>query len=999
MKNLYISLFFLMGIVSFGQSISGLDMKLSPNGVLENIFDQYGNKYALSDIKVGADTNVNNTMSRSTILCSSGIFDLYFETGSGMESTSDATQIQRREVVCQVFTDISNFIISPLQNPGNTTRVKIWVRNINKISGAPSNVLGLATAFYNFPQNNTANFGGITDNEVWKTIISGKDSYINVTSPLVSTNPALSSSGNFYHGMMAFKFSGITWNTNLTINSPAGQYDLYSVALHEITHALGFASLINENGQSVFGTGFNYFSRYDKFLKNNAGTQFLLTNGTACSSMYNYKFNTSLTTSILHPSTACATNQTNCATALKFVATSTVPVYTTNCFEQGSSLSHFEDLCVSPNINDAYFTMSNANGAGVTKRFLKFQERNTLGDIGYKLNTTYGNNTTAFGSYNNYGGVVTAGINVVGINDGINADGTFSFIVNTNTTITINSSTDATKRILLNDSNASSFECLQDVFSTATFSATSGIATTNVTFTSAVPGLHLLRYVPINSLSQRGNITYIYVYVRDNSNCATSSSSCEYVLNGDFEQKSNTPSTASLIHFACGWRQTNNASPDYFYTGTNSVGIPCNFAGYQTSNNNTGNGYAGMVNRIDYYESIKSKLQAPLLPNKKYQLSFDVSLAEGYSAFKDQLQAYLSVSELPQSANAGYIPVSNPNMLFSTVDFINNANEWHKIIFEFTTTTGGEQFLYLGGLNQLQIQPNSPSPLNIGNCNYDDGTSSGWSIYQSAYYYIDNVSLIEKESEILFNLQNNICLNDIISNLNSTIITPYQNGIFTGNGVQFNINNGVYSFNPSIAGEGLKNINYVYTNNVGCQITISANILVSQCSSSSCPGNLIFNTIEPAVSASYQASNTIITNTNYLVNAGSTIALVAGKSITFSPSSEVKANATSSFTASLVPCVQTSARIIEEEIVKEKIIEDTVTLFPNPTKEIITISTKTSDLKRITICSIEGKIVFIQNIEKNNLYQLNVANYQNGIYLAIIETNDGKTHIEKLIKN
>jgi hypothetical protein len=993
MKNLYISLFFLMGIVSFGQSISGLDMKLSPNGVLENIFDQYGNKYTLSDINAGADTNVNNTMSRSTILCSSGIFDLYFETGSGMESTSDATQIQRRAVVCQVFTDISNFIISPLQNPGNTTRVKIWVRNINNISGAPSNVLGLATAFYNFPQNNTANFGGITDNEVWKTIISGKDSYINVTSPLVSTNPALGSSGNFYHGMMAFKFSGIAWNTNLTINSPAGQYDLYSIALHEITHALGFASLINENGQSVFGTGFNYFSRYDKFLKNNAGTQFLLTNGTACSSMYNYKFNTSLTTSILHPSTVCDTNHTDCETALKFVATSTVPVYTTNCFEQGSSLSHFEDLCVSPNINDAYFTMSNANGAGVTKRFLKFQERNTLGDIGYKLNTTYGNNTAVFGSYYNYGGLVTRGISVAGINDGLNTNGTYSYIYNPGSpAISIND-------ILLNDKNATSFECVEDVTAASTITVTSGI----INFSSSISGVHLLRYVPTNG-SQKGNITYIYVYVNENNNCGIPNS-CNLVTNGDFELHSTLSNVShNNANNVCNWSQGNNHNSIYFsgdipYSPGLNDTVPCHWAGYETDNISGNKGYLRMniISNSTYpiiSSTIKTKLTSSLLPNKTYQLSFDYSLGEAESNFTAKIQAYLSTTFVSYPGN-GAIPISNPNMLKTSTFFPNQTNGWQKIVLNFTTTSGGENTLYLGALSEASSLLNTPSPQNLFGCNYGSYNNPSTSYYGSGYF-IDNVKLIALNDGAI-NLPSTICSNQTLSNLESHLSAIQPNGVFTGNGVINN--NGIYSFNAATAGIGIKTITYSYINNLECLVNVHSQITVSDCSSSSCPGNLIFNTIEPATLATYQAANTIITNTNYIVNAGSSISLVAGNSITFSPSSEVKASATSNFTASLAPCVQTSARIIEEEIVKEKIIEDTVSLFPNPTNEIITISTKTSDLKRITICSIEGKIVFSQSIEKNNLYQLNVANYQNGIYLAIIETHDGKIYKEKIIKN
>jgi hypothetical protein len=344
---------------------------------------------------------------------------LFFEVGSGMEDVTNPVHNARRAVVCQVFQDLSNYINSPLSTSGQ--RVNIWVRNINNVLPNPDGFLGLATGFYNLPSN--ATFGGIADNEIWKTIHTGQDSYLNSTIPLTTLGGSSNQSGLFYHGMITFNFNTnntnpIEFNTDLTTQTiPANQFDLYSAVLHEVTHALGFASLMDASGNSIFGPNFKYYSRYDRFLKNNNSSQFLITSS-SCSTMYDYGFNTNLNSSVLHPNPTNATcsGNTLCADAIRFVGTNTILVYTPNCFNAASSLSHFEDThfptcnTTDPNFgNDNYFLMSNAGNPATMRRFLTREERNTLCDIGYSVNNTFGSTgvritPNAFGPFN-YGTV------------------------------------------------------------------------------------------------------------------------------------------------------------------------------------------------------------------------------------------------------------------------------------------------------------------------------------------------------------------------------------------------------------------------------------------------------------------------------------------------------------------------------------------------------------------------------------------------------------------
>lgn len=851
MKKIFYGCLLLLGLSAFSQtSPDPIVSDLSPNGVLDNIFDQYGNAYKLSDLITGKEIrDSNGSLLRATnptpMTC--GYFNLYFEDGCGFTS-SDPNYLNRRAVICQVFTDLSNFINSPLTNPGNNTKINIWVRNINNIltgSGASNGVLGLASSFYSMPYNTTAGFGGVVDNEIWKTIHTGVDSYTNVVSPLVSTGISSGSSGIFYHGMVAFNFTDTTtpinWNTSLTATSFPNLYDLYTVALHELTHALGFASLINANGASKFAAGYNYYSRYDRFLKNNGNTQFLLTNTGACSTMYNYGFNSELTSAVLHPT---YTSPNYCSNAIKYISlTTNVPVYTPSTFEPPSSLSHFEDAlfptCASPYGSNLYFTMSKAIGTNVRKRFLKPEERRVLGDLGYSVKTTYGVSTTYQGT-TTYTGTIT-GIPVAGTNDGINADGTFKYSGNGTLAnpIIINSSTDVNRRLLLNDTSVTGFECLQDVFdTTARFNGnqTSVTSLTNpnldVTFNTTVSGLHLLRYVPVNG-GLRGNITYVYVYVHPLNNCATPPTSCNLVRNGNFEQYSFLPADISQIAAACGWTKVNTASPDYFHVNapSNLVKIPCNGYGHQAVNVSGGQGYAGMIISRNitansrFYEPIKTELVTPLSPNSTYLLSLDVSLAEtSNSAIK--FQAYLSDADLTV-ANTGSIPISNANMLYTNQIFSTVSNGWQRVVIQITTgAVSGEKYLYLGGFttstSDVQFQPFTSSP-GVGGCSY--GVSAPSSTFFMSYYYVDNVELVPLNGGS-FILPTTLCHNtQSLLDLRNYLNGLPTNGVFSGPGV--NYNGVVYTLNEMFDMDyGLATISYTYTNATGCSVTIYSNINV-----------------------------------------------------------------------------------------------------------------------------------------------------------------------------
>lgn len=845
-------------LVSVGYSQNPIQVNFSPNGVLDNVLDQYGNHFRLQDILI----DETNTLANKTELInctSTSNFNLYFEDGSGMEIVTDPIQnainSQRRAVVCQVFQDLSAFINTPLTSSGN--RVNIWIRNINNFGLSTNGLLGIGSGFYVLPSNNTV--GGIADNEIWKTIHTGVDSYANVTAPLSSGGGTSTTSGIFYHGYLAINFNtnnspAINWNTNTGILTPSGMYDLYSVVLHEMTHALGINTSINENGTSRFNNvNFNYFSRYDQFLRSNNDFPLLVSSGN--SSMYNASFNnTSISTAILHPgcsilgniNTGSISDNTICNNAIKYHGSiNDVPVYTPVCYEVGSSLCHFEDQlypsCTSPYGNNSYFLLSNAGSTGITKRFLQAEERNTLCDIGYSTNISYGVSGAHIDGNNNSHnyGVTSActGITVAGINDGINSDNSYTYITNLNTNITINIST-----LIANDPNATGIEGLEDIsiFVPQTPAIPNSIlliSGNTLTFSSGNSGLHLLRYVPTNG-AEKGNITYVYIYINEPIiSCQSIPNTCDLVINGDFEQ--NVPYYGSNsndnINLNCGWK-TLCGTPDRYRTVAPDaiLQIPCNFHGYQyDATTSAGNrSYVGLGN-IRYsatssiHEIIKTKLKTPLIAGVTYQLSFNVSLSESWSASSIKMQACVSSVDYSLSGEGFDFAIPSGIILTSAYQS-NNMDGWNTESFTFTAS-GGEEYLYLGGLQFQNLNFTLNNPVNsIPNCSVPSYSNINSSSYQASYNYIDNVSLIPVSGTIALPTSMN-CGSPIITNLAILIDGMPSNGVFSGLGVTLSPTTGFYSFNPALAGTGTIAITYTY-NGGGCPISVINNIVVNTAS-------------------------------------------------------------------------------------------------------------------------------------------------------------------------
>lgn len=204
------------------------------------------------------------------------------------------------------------------------------------------------------------------------------------------------------------------------------------------------------------------------------------------------------------------------------------------------------------------------------------------------------------------------------------------------------------------------------------------------------------------------------------------------------------------------------------------------------------------------------------------------------------------------------------------------------------------------------------------------------------------------------------------------------------------------------------------TNSNGCINTIS-NTISENC----CASDITFTSTETSSEMTYNASNSIITNTNYIVNSGSTINLKSGGIIVLGANSHIKNGA--SFLAILEDCegnelVNKSitnnqsyksqyystiqrGEANKTEIKNENSLEKTISIYPNPSSSLVTITSTKIKFKSIIIASIEGRKVYSEQLKETMSHQIDISSFPTGIYIISTQDNDGQTFTEKLIKN
>lgn len=94
----------------------------------------------------------------------------------------------------------------------------------------------------------------------------------------------------------------------------------------------------------------------------------------------------------------------------------------------------------------------------------------------------------------------------------------------------------------------------------------------------------------------------------------------------------------------------------------------------------------------------------------------------------------------------------------------------------------------------------------------------------------------------------------------------------------------------------------------------------------------------------------------------------------------------------------THSAVIDETVNLIKITKD-FAIIPNPSSSTIEIIMKDAKFSKVSITTIDGKVVDEHNIEKTYKTQVDVSRYANGIYIINVTSEDGKLYTKKLIKN
>ena len=169
--------------------------------------------------------------------------------------------------------------------------------------------------------------------------------------------------GSAGEGVLIWNFT-YAWDYDDSV--AAGTYDFKAVALHEIVHTLGFASLITGSNGVGAGNGTTY-SIFDQFLTDAAGNR-LVSTGAA------YAGGT-----ILSNGVSGDVFFSGPAAMAEFGGR--VPIYSPASFLAGSSLSHLD----TDYFTSAGYVMEHAVSTGPAERTLSALELAMLTDLGYTI--------------------------------------------------------------------------------------------------------------------------------------------------------------------------------------------------------------------------------------------------------------------------------------------------------------------------------------------------------------------------------------------------------------------------------------------------------------------------------------------------------------------------------------------------------------------------------------------------------------------------------------
>lgn len=205
------------------------------------------------------------------------------------------------------------------------------------------------------------------------------------------------------------------------------------------------------------------------------------------------------------------------------------------------------------------------------------------------------------------------------------------------------------------------------------------------------------------------------------------------VPNPSFEEHSDCPSSPGHIELAEPWTNVYGANTYFHECGTNGWSIPVNNWGGGYAR--TGHAYADITlwgKTFLFRKYIGSSLIDTLIPGKRYNVEFYVSMQDSQWYAVRNIGIYFSVTQPPQNQN--FLLSKEPQIKYQGTNFLTEKEGWTKIEGSFIAD-GGETFITIGNFDD---DADTDTLFVPGGGGYDIYPVGYW---DNAGYFIDDVSV------------------------------------------------------------------------------------------------------------------------------------------------------------------------------------------------------------------------------------------------------------------
>ena len=321
-----------------------------------------------------------------------------------------------------------------------------------------------------------------------------------------------------------------------------------------------------------------------------------------------------------------------------------------------------------------------------------------------------------------------------------------------------------------------------------------------------------------------------------------------------------------------------------------------------------------------------------------------------------------------------------------------NTGYFYRVNFDSSTGLFTNYQQFYGGMNirDFELASNSNNAIYIRGLNSPLGQQEGEILVKDLINLSTNPRLLNENATSTVSSKFTYLQKDRHGNL---LVSSYSTDL--------NKNKYIHRIsNQNSFASSYVETNFVYLNNYTIDVlpqVIPELIALPSCSLTP----LTLNSETNTGSIVYENYSSITTEINYnLTLSTQDVTLKANNYILLKPNTHIKSG--SKLLAKIQPCSITQSKMsnLDEGKKNEQIKSNLdIIMYPNPSNSIVTFNSTEERINKITIVSLDGKQVINQLVNNLNEFQLNVSVLENGIYIVSVETKEGKTHTQKLVKN